>query len=260
MLRKYLTTLSMIFVATQTASAGTIGETYNMNGLYAGLGVGEATIFINEQLSNSFDAYNISTIGVVNDTRTGVLFQGQVGYGKMVQSNTYLGLKGSVYYTPLNYYATGSEEMLVDGAMVTVNDKTQFNFEPIFNIDAVLGYELYPHVIPFVQAGVSFAGVNALHIQKNSGFNMSTGGQKLYPQNLKVNKYVTGYNVGIGSTYQANKHLLLSGELIYNYIGKYFSSNTTYPNQHLRAYTSTANSLFQQVSLFVNASYLIPGS
>ncbi|MDF1646026.1 MAG: hypothetical protein P1U61_03455 [Legionellaceae bacterium] len=248
-------------VGIQSVEAGSVGDAYNMGGFYAGIGVGEATILINEAFSSTFDAYNMATNGVTNDTRTGILFQGQIGYGKMFEEHTYLGLKGSVYYTPIHYSGTGSEQSIVDGAIVSINDKVQMDFKPIFNIDGVFGYEIYPHVIPFVQAGVSFAGVTALNIQKNSGFNQDTGGRKLFSQISRVNnKYETGYNVGFGTTYQSTKHFLLSGEVIYNYIGKFSSSDTTFVNTHLQNHTISSDLLLQQVSLFITASYLVPGS
>ena len=259
-MKKALTTTTLLLsLGLNTAFAGTMGEeTYNMDGFYIGAGAGLATILLKNTASESFNNLNMSVNRKVNDSDAGILFEGQVGYGKMFKEKVYLGVKGSVYYTPINYN-TSISEAIVGTALATVSNTTQVRFDPLYNIDGVLGFEVFPHFLPFVEAGVSFAGINSTDVQHNSLIALPSPAQ-IFQTALKTSGYKTEYNVGLGTAYQMAQHWLLSGELVYNYLGKTSANKTVNLTSEFGTHTSKYTRKYNQVSLFANISYLIPGS
>ena len=235
-------------------------ETYHPDGLYVGAGAGLATVFLKNTVTNNFNTFNVGTTNVSNDSKGGILFEGQVGYGKMYRENTYLGVKGSVYYTPINYRASNTSLVLGQNSGAFIDNDAQARFDPVFNIDGVLGFELFQHFLPFVQAGVSFAGLNATDVQRNVVLNLSTAGSVAYSTASRISSYKTGYNVGLGGTYQMTPSWLFSTELVYNYLGKFSAGRSVESGSNLGTFTMNTNKKLNQVSWFGTISYLIPGT
>lgn len=237
--------------------AGTMGPVAqpDFSGFYAGLGVGQTTLFNHDEFSVSVPGVGLVRSGSIKDTDSAVLFSGQVGYGLMFAQRSYLGVKGSVFYTPLedtDSYAYSS------GGLVLVNGVDSFtrSVKPIYNVDLVLGYEVAPNVLPFVEGGVSFANVKHQFDAVGTVTNLSPLRVSEYNGTSVIDEYKTGYNVGIGANYLATNHLILSSELVYHYLGK---RDITLTNVALPAgssathYRSETN---QAVSFVIGASYL----
>lgn len=237
--------------------AGTMGDTsYDLQGLQIGLGAGLTTFFDKDTHQMTIEPA-IPNNQTLRSTNSAILFEGHAGYGQMWREHFYLGAKGSVYYTPMEYLENKTT-MSIQNPILTINNNTnQISLKPIYNIDAVLGYEIYPHFLPFVEGGVSFANVNSYDTQYNNvradlGSQTGVG----YATSLSSEGYKTGYNVGIGSYYQATSNWLFSTELVYNYLGKYSSSSNvalpiTGAIQHL-----SSDRTFQLVSFFGGVSYI----
>ena len=130
--------------------------------------------------------------------------------------------------------------------------------KPIYNIDAILGYEVFPHLLPFVEAGVSFANVNSNNIKHNAVSNLASGTIMNYSTALNFGSYKTGYNVGLGSNYQLSRNWFLSSEIIYNYLGKNSASRTVNLPDLSGSEAISTSRTFQLVSLLASVSYLFP--
>lgn len=123
--------------------------------------------------------------------------------------------------------------------------------KPVYNIDALLGYELFSNILGFVEGGVSFAnekiynkGRIVVHSDSNA-FNHS-----VY---TVTDGYKTRYNVGLGASYQPKQNWLISGELIYNDLGNYKQTE-----QVTSRYSIIGREAYQLTTLMMSVSYLIP--
>lgn len=260
---KQVITLIMFVVGLNSTYAGTLGEsnsTYDFNGFYVGLGSGLTNLF-NRDDHGTFNTLS-SPIRVdstqTRSSMTSILFDGHLGYGKFIKPNIYLGAKAFVYYTPLELSANDTSMSINRDVLITHNNSNQITVKPIYNIDAIFGYEIYPHVLPFIEGGVSFANVSSLDTQHNVESQLTNNANYGYTAVLNSNGYKTGYNVGIGTSYQMNTNWFISGELVYNYLGKHFATDTVNIPESAATDTISTNRMFQLVSLFASVSYLFP--
>lgn len=219
----------------------------DFNGLYAKLNA--------RTLPDPHLQWSSGTHATLSDNTS--LFDGHVGYGKYFNQNMYLGAKTSVYHTPLEHALAAPFSAIMSSS--SPHQKT-YAAEPVYNIDAVFGYETYPHLLPFLEAGVSIANLeragdlsttnNARLLAKNS----------LYGNLLNANQYTTGYNVGVGANYQLKKNWFLSSELIYNYLGKDAAGPAKVPTSSVMTATDSKSKSNQAISLLASVSYLFPTS
>ena len=249
------------------AHAGSMGEihTAHFNGLYAGLGVGESTLFAKDNYLNTINIDNFTKAELSNTLRnenTAVLFEGHLGYGKMLSPILYLGAKSSVYYTPIEILSQSTAEIpsisIGPGAnyLTSLKNVNQISMQPIYNIDGILGYEIYDNFLPFVEAGVNFSSVNNFHSQNNLIQQPNFSSPALFSGNYNTHGFNTGFNVGIGANYQTHKPWLISGELVYHNLGQY-SISKTYPLANVPGFLSSSSTrTFQMVSVLVSFSYL----
>ena len=259
---------SCILLASPTVFSGTMGaenQDHNMNGLYIGVGTGINTafvkdnltvsrVFLNGAIASSFAGGNP---GTQRYTYSSILFSGDIGYGVMVKSKTYLGIKGFVYYTPLNdTRSLGAADGLDPGLGIdSTSIRTQLN--PVFNIDAVFGYEVWKHFLPFIEAGVGFAGVNNSYTVDGLVVNRTTLNASKYRYNYQADSYKTGFNVGLGANYNPNPAWLFTTELVYNYIGKSsgaHSSNIAFTTGQIETRRNSITA--QNLALFGSVSRL----
>jgi len=254
--------LRIYFTAVAFASnlyAGTMGPVDDLSfaGFYAGLGVGQTTIFSKDDFTVTVPGVGVVRSGANRDTDSAVLFSGQLGYGAMFAQSTYLGVKGSVFYTPLkdtdnySYSSSGVPALLINGV-----DSFTRSVKPIYNVDLVLGYEIMPRVLPFVEGGVSFANVKHNFTALGTVSSLTPNIVSEYAGSNVLDTYKTGYNVGIGANYLPARNWVLSTELVYNHLGK---RDITLTNVALPAGTSAThfrNESNQAVSLLFSASYL----
>lgn len=249
--------VSCVFAGTM----GAVESNPNFGGFYAGLGTGMMTLMSNLSYSvTRVPTLSPSYSGKASYTDTAVLFDGHLGYGQMFHEKAYLGAKASVFYTPLKHEQQGPYAA-ANGSLLTIsNNMNTLTLKPFYNVDAVLGYEVLPHLLPFVEAGVTFANVNTRYRGARTQSNVSTGTTSYYSFALNSNKYTTGGNVGVGAKYLVNKNWFLSSELIYSYLGKDSVGTsiavpaTTTTDNHNRSRTN------QAVSLLAGVSYLFPNS
>lgn len=243
--------------------AGTMGQgvmPYDFSGYYGGLGTGFSTFFDSDKHSTVLTSAPTATTAKSKSTQSAILFDGHLGYGRFIQQNTYLGAKGSVYYTPLESLAHSTKMIAGGDTLTSINNINYTTIKPVYNIDAIFGYEVYPHLLPFVEAGVSFANVSAKDTQKNIRTNLTTSTSYGYSALLTPSGYKTGYNVGLGTNYQLSKNWFLSSELIYNYLGKHTATDTVNVPVSVGTQTDTTNRTYQLVSLLASVSYLFPDS
>lgn len=238
---------------------------FNFNGFYAGLGSGFTNIMSNttgstvfSQYGGYFDEYSKSKYN-----NTAVLFTGQIGYGKMFRNKSYLGLKGSVYYTPfeINTPRRNGKNITipVSNTLLNSNFTSETSINPMYNLDITLGYEILPRLLPFVEGGVTFANVRQSFYSNRSFTNSVTHEAVDYSHTLKLDSYSASYNVGIGANYLINKNWFLFSELVYNDLGKDSGSvKKTIPfnNSLTETYSRSENNHI--ISLFAGVSYLFP--
>ena len=233
---------------------GPIGSDYDFNGFYVGLGTGFNTVFI----KNSFSTTRSDGVGGQTDknryTHSAVLFTGNVGYGTMLKEKTYIGAKASIYYSPLNTTDETTFSIVAGTNLVIGNNSIWTTMKPSYNIDAVLGYEPVPHVLPFVEAGVTFADVHHNYRFARTRTGNTTHIQ--YDSYLNLDSYKTGYNVGIGLNYQAQQNWIFSTELVYSDLGQNSGLATvTIPGTTaIEAQSRTIKS--NDIALFGSISYL----
>lgn len=249
--------LSVGLSGVQAGTMGNIEPAPDFSGFYAGLGTGMLTLLSSNDYSVGFSpAIRPPVSGHADFTDSAVLFDGHLGYGKMFNQRTYLGAKASVQYTPLKY-TLDAPFSSVTGPLLRVGDaQDTFSLKPIYNINAVLGYKILPRLLPFVEAGVTFANVETRYITAITQSNLLTGVNTGYSSVLNSNKYTTGGNVGIGANYLVNKNWFLSSELIYSYLGRAtVNSSVAIPSiSSLEAHSRTKTN--QAVSLLASISYL----
>ena len=105
---------------------------------------------------------------------------------------------------------------------------------------------------------MSFSAINAYYTLHNIRTDLTANTTIPYNMRLNTDTYKTGYNIGIGTDYQINNNWFLSGELIYNYLGKNSTTSTSYIPNSTATQTITTHRTFQSVSLFTTISYLLP--
>ncbi len=251
----------VLSIGTMGVYAGTMGadsQDYNLAGFYAGLGTGYTTLIAKDSFSVAHalptPAYNRS----IQFTDSAVLFDGHIGYGNYFNQNMYLGAKASIYYTPLQHDVVAPFSATAGPLLLGGVDVDTFTIKPIYNIDAVLGYEIYPHLLPFLEAGISFANVDVNYNVLRTRTNLITGTSATYATALNDNQYLTGYNVGVGANYQLKKNWFFSSELVYNYLGKSSVNNLVDVPGSADVETRTKTKTNQAVSLLLSISYLFP--
>lgn len=217
----------VLLLSSATAFSGTMGVVEPMpdfNGFYVGLGSGVTTVSIQGNTSsvdsNGFLNYNNSA-RQLNDA---ILFTGNMGYGKMFAEKTYLGAKASVYYTPGEDTINGTN-VYTNGVYSAVSSSLfRGTLLPTYNVDLMLGYEIIPHFLPFVEAGVTFSDVRVKASQVTTRSNLSLGTSINYTSLQNTLGYNTNYNVGVGGYYLVHKNWFFSTELVYTDMGKRSSS------------------------------------
>lgn len=261
MKKQFFTFATLCTMSMNMAFAGTMGSNqpaYDLSGFYAGLGTGFTTFFNDDihtlSLSNPVTVVN----GHTKATESAVLFDGHLGYGQFIKRDTYLGAKTSVYYTPLEHLSTGGVDTASNNIATIGKNINQTTLKPIYNVNAILGYEVYPHLLPFVEGGVSFANVKSNELQTNTRTNLNNSSIYKYALPLNSESYKTGYNVGLGANYQVSKNWFLSSELIYNYLGKHSASTTITLPADAGTQNSATNRSFQMISMLASVSYLLP--
>lgn len=249
------------------AHAGSMGDmnSAHFDGFYAGLGVGDSTLFAKDSYSNTISINDFIKAELSNTLRNennAVLFEGHLGYGKMVEPRFYLGAKGSVFYTPIQILSQSTAEIPSvsiepsPSYLTSLKNINQISMQPIYNIDGVLGYELYDHFLPFIEAGVNFSNVNNFHSQNNLVQQPGFSPPASFSANYNTSGFNTGYNVGLGVNYRMNKQWIVSGELVYHNLGQY-SINKTYPLSNAAGFISSSSTrTFQMVSVLASFSYL----
>ncbi|MCR9191324.1 MAG: outer membrane beta-barrel protein [Gammaproteobacteria bacterium] len=236
-------------------SMGPIESTYDFGGLYGGLGAGVISVYSAEQFATT-RTRTASDVSRVTDTL--VMFSGDVGYGRMIRQNTYLGIKGSIYYAPQET-STNNSFATPSSSTVTLGNNT-FNsiYRPIYNIDAVIGYEFIPHLMPFFEAGVTFANINRSFLSKRTRTDLTTNSSVTYKYIINMDDYETSYNVGVGLNYQPHKNVILSTEFVYADLGSNNgAASAPIPGTSLTEYqTRKLNS--NALAILATVSYLIP--
>lgn len=174
----------------------------------------------------------------------------------MLKEKTYLGAKFSVYYTPLNTLDETGFSTAAGSNLTIGSNSIRTSIKPLYNIDAVLGYEIYPHFLPFVEGGVTFAEVSQNYVFKRTRTNVGTGSNVGYQYFLNLNNYNTGFNVGVGLNYEPHKHWIFSTELVYNNLGKNSGSVTTAIPASTVTETQSRSINSSDVALFGSVSYL----
>lgn len=252
---------SLLCITACGSHAGAMGNANlesSFSGFYTGLGTGMLTLLTNDAYSVTRNpATRPPTNGRVNFTDSAVLFDGHVGYGKMFNQKTYLGAKASIQYTPLTHTVSGPFSTTSGPTLIVGNNTDVLSVKPIYNINAVLGYEALPSVLPFVEAGVTFGNVDINYQSTRTQSNLTTPSNIAYVLGLKSNKYLTGGNVGIGANYLLNKNWFLSSELIYSYLGKGTVNNSVLvpsTNPVLESHSRTKTN--QAVALLASISHL----
>ncbi|WP_019217636.1 outer membrane protein [Legionella tunisiensis] len=240
--------------------AGTMGSiepVSNFGGFYIGLGSGITTVFTKDSFSTARSDGLGGNADTNRYTNTAVLFTGQIGYGAMFNQKTYLGAKASIYYTPLETLDETGFSTAAGNVLIVGNNSFATSLKPIYNIDAVLGYEVTPHFLPFVEAGVSFANAKRNYVFKRTRTNIAAVTNVGYQSSLNLDKYKTGYNVGLGLNYLAASNWVLSTELVYNYLGS--KSDSVMVNIPLTTTTETQSRTIRNsdVAMFASISYLM---
>lgn len=244
-----------------TGFAGTMGDAAlptNFNGFYAGLGTGMLNLLTKNAFSTSSITSAPPATGKLSFTDSAVLFDGHLGYGQLFNQNTYLGAKTFVYYTPLQHIYTRSFTASTDSFLTNGNHVDTFTAKPIYNIDAILGFEVLPHVLPYLEAGVSFSNIKANYKSFRTQSNLASNNQFAYSNDMTSNSYKTGYNVGIGANYLVQKNWFLSSELIYNYLGTGAVNQSVNVPQVNAVQAFSNKTTNQAVSLLASISYLFP--
>jgi len=233
---------------------GSLQSTRDFEGLYAGLGTGMTTLLLSYHsdfaLFTSADTY-VPGSKKFHSSNAATMFDAQIGYGKFITPNIYLGMKGIVDYTPIESFTTYPVNYIVgSGFSVIASSRTEVEIKPIYNIDAVLGYEIYPHLLAFVEGGVNFTDVSKTHKLSLQTLDLTTLNLNQKGGYASLNDYKTGGNAGIGVGYQLPHNWIISGEILYHYLGH---SSDSIPGFFLPINTDSSSQL---VTLLVNASYL----
>lgn len=258
---KQLTGGLLFGLAANVAFAGAMGDVAVANhfdGFYAGLGTGMLTLLTEDAYTSTRSTGRVSS-GQPSWSDAAVLFDGHIGYGRMVAPTTYLGAKGSVYYTLLQQKYTPSYSVPLSASTLLNSSHTDtYSLKPIYSIDAVLGYEVMPNLMPFVEAGVSFANVKANYLTRRTVSDLAANTVSAYSNNMTSDTYRTGGNVGMGASYLVKSNWFLSAELLYHYLGQTNTSQTVVEPTTGTTVTFANQSTNQSVSLLASISYLFP--
>jgi len=236
-------------------SMGPVESAYDFGGLYGGLGAGVISVYSAEQFGTTRTT-TASDVSRVTDTL--VMFTGDVGYGRMIREKTYLGIKGSIYYAPQET-STNNSFTTPSGSIVISGNNTFNNiYRPIYNIDAVIGYEFIPHLLPFFEAGVTFANVNRSFLSKRAYIDQATNSTVTYRYTINMDNYATSYNVGVGLNYQPHKNIILGTEFVYADLGSNNgAASAPIPGTSLTEY-QTRKLSSNALAILATVSYLIP--
>lgn len=223
----------------------------DFNGFYAGLGVGGINLL---QKSTKNDRPN-RPADLDRYSYAAASISGNLGYGKLFANKSYLGIKGSVFYTPW------VNDTLQDVASRVVDDEVLFRktyqgsfVKPIYNVDLVLGYEIAPRLLSFFEGGVSFANIkhNIDNVRSHTTFTPEPA-ETFNISSYNINEYKTGYNLGLGLNYLVGNNWFLFGEFVYNDLGTYSHSGTLLPPDS----TNFSHSFhWQSLSVLGGISYL----
>ncbi len=252
--------------AMMASYAGSEGNLMDVSGFYLGLGVGESTLFSSDQYKNnlSFEGFNKANISnSIHNENTATLFEGHVGYNRNIRPRTYLGIKGSIFYTPVEILSqstalasTPSTALSGNPLAISLENINQISMEPVYNINGVLTYALLEKLTPFIEAGVSFSNVRNLHAQRNiieqPGISPSISIETPY----NTSGFNTGYNVGLGANYQLTSHWLFSGQVTFHDLGQYNASKSYSIPSIPGTTASTSTRTFQMLSVFASFSYI----
>lgn len=256
--KKYI--IGSMILSTQIGFAGTMGDVKEnaFNGAYIGLGTGVLT----NLTTNTYTTTNYGTAPSISpsihDSSSGVMFSGNIGYGKNVYENVYLGAKASILYTPINTIFGDSFSVTPSSNLVVGNNDISTSFKPIYNINAVIGYEIKPRVLPFVEGGVSFTGIDRRYVLSRTFTNLQTSSNVAYSNLFTLNKYTTGYNIGLGANYRPESNWMFSGELMYFGFGKISDTKSfSIPANNLigTTLTNTKGVTLNTLAVFATVSY-----
>jgi outer membrane immunogenic protein len=241
--------------------AGTMGpsETPSFDGLYLGLGTGVISAFNNDHFrtQRSSSTKIVGADEVNRYTDTAIQFNGNLGYGKMMREKTYLGGKAAIYYSPLQVLEETNFSIPLGTNLVTATNTIRENLKPIYNIDGVLGYELFSRMLAFVEAGVSFSNVTRNYEFVKTRNDLTTPDNTFrYSHLLSLNAYKTSYNVGVGLNCLLHEHFFLAFEVLYNDLAKRQGESSTLLG-HTGVNERQSRTVYSNaVSAFASASYL----
>lgn len=265
-LRKSMCLVLSLFINPMFAGKmGAVDENFDFGGLYVGLQMGALTVFTDYSETKIQTGSSTTTSNSSESiSNTAILFSGDIGYGAMLH-NFYIGGKGSMSYGPLYTKSVDSTTLLHGitrgtGRLVDVLDnmiaKYERSLQPIYNLDAVLGYEIIPHVLPYIEGGISFANMTLTHTENTSysPLDNANGAPILDKQNITLNHYRTGYNLGAGINYQPYRHWILTTEVIYTNLGS--NSHVIQRQIERTAVTTTATEKNQSVGFLAGITYL----
>ena len=261
MIKSVYITAVVLSASISTATAGSMGakdSSYDFNGFYAGLGTGFTTFFYDDNYTFSLSNSAAHIPSRLKSTDSAIIFDGHLGYGQFIKNNTYLGAKTSVLYTPLEHNSSGVTLADANNIATIGSTTNSITLKPIYNVNAILGYEVYPHLLPFVEGGVSFANVKSNDVETSSRSNLNNSSSYSYALPVNSESYKTGYNVGFGANYQVSKNWFLSSELIYNYLGKQSATATITLPADAGTQNLATNRTFQMISMLASVSYLLP--
>lgn len=253
--------IGSMILSTQICFAGSMGEVKEnaFNGAYVGLGTGVLTNFTtNTYTTTNYYGGASSIAPSIHDSASGVMFSGNLGYGKTIYENVYLGAKASILYTPINTTFGSGFSVVPSTNLVVANNDINTSYKPIYNINAVLGYEIRPRILPFVEGGVSFTGINRRYLLSRTFTNLESSSSVAYANMFTLNKYTTGYNVGLGANYRPQSNWMFSGELMYFGFGKISQTKSfAIPANNLigTSVTNTKGVTLNTLAVFATVSY-----
>lgn len=215
---------ALVASSTMFASAAPVMQAApSFTGFYAGADVGFRSLQIRQNDSNrSLFLDNTST----NDSTETQPTEGlHIGYGYQFNNNVYLGAKAFAQIAQGN---TDSSATYATSTGVNRTAHTNFNYNNVYGINAQLGYVLTPNFLPYITAGYQAL---YLHYSDDGGF---TTDPSHYA--YSINKYLNGWDAGLGMHYKVTNHVLLNAEFTGAWYGSvkataadgYTSKITTY--------------------------------
>jgi len=255
-------TAVLLSLGSASALAGTMGAVEpvvnNFDGFYVGLGSGLSTLFEKHNYSSvESDGHN-NFSSSSKDAASSTLFTGTLGYGKMFAEKTYLGAKFSTYYSPAERrYSSAHSDIYRDHQNVYISHFSR-SFMPTYNLDLMLGYEVIPNFLPFVEGGVSFSDFRVKTTHNVSRTALVGGSTISYSNNLSTGGYNTNWNVGIGGYYLVDKNWFFSTDLVYTDHGSHSASFLETSHAAFDGNTETLSHSVSTsaVNLFFGVNYL----